>query len=121
MTIEALKKFMLAMGPSTNTVSMEWDKIWAENADIIDPISKRFNAIRDDTKVLIKISNLTEVPEGITVKYMQKNEALGKRVRLYNNTLFVEHNDLKGLNLGEKFTLREIGNVYIDEIEKDGE
>jgi len=40
MTIEALKQFMLAMGPSTNTVSMEWDKIWAENVDIIDPVSK---------------------------------------------------------------------------------
>jgi len=52
---------------------------------------------------------------------MQKNEALGKRVRLYNNTLFVEHSDLKGLNIGEKFTLREIGNVYIDSFEKDGE
>ena len=70
MTIEALKQFMLAMGPSKNTVNMEWDKIWAENAKIIDPVSKRFNAIKDDTKMTLHITNLTEVPEGITVKYM---------------------------------------------------
>lgn len=105
MTIEALKQFMLDMGPSTNTVNMEWDKIWAKNAKIIDPISKRFNAIKDDTKMILNITNLTEVPEGITVKYMSKNDALGQRVRLYNNKLFVEQNDIKGLNVGDKFTL----------------
>lgn len=113
MMIETLKVFMLLQGASVNTINMEWDKIWAENEKVIDPISKRFNAIKDETKQLITVSNLTEVPEGLTVKYHPKVD-LGTRVRLYNNQLYVEKSDLKDLKVGDKFTLREIGNVYID-------
>jgi len=45
MTIEALKDFMLEQGPSTNTINMEWDKIWAKTTKQVDPQAKRFNAI----------------------------------------------------------------------------
>jgi len=45
LTVEALKIFMLDQGPSKNTNLMEWDKIWAINKDIIDPITPRYTAI----------------------------------------------------------------------------
>jgi glutamyl-tRNA synthetase len=45
MSVDALKLFMLEQGPSKNTNMMEWDKLWAINKDIIDPIAARYTAI----------------------------------------------------------------------------
>ena len=41
LTIEALKQFILAQGSSRSVVFMEWDKIWAMNKKVIDPIAPR--------------------------------------------------------------------------------
>lgn len=48
MTIQALKEFMLAQGPSKNNNFMEWDKIWAQNIKILDPVTPRYTAIEKD-------------------------------------------------------------------------
>jgi bifunctional glutamyl/prolyl-tRNA synthetase len=42
LTIEALKQFILAQGSSRSVVFMEWDKIWAMNKKVIDPIAPRY-------------------------------------------------------------------------------
>ena len=41
LTIEALKQFILAQGSSRSVVFMEWDKIWAMNKKVIDPVAPR--------------------------------------------------------------------------------
>ncbi len=41
LTIEALKQFILAQGSSRSVVFMEWDKIWAMNKKVLDPIAPR--------------------------------------------------------------------------------
>ena len=91
MTVEALKDFMLSQGASIKTVLMEWDKIWATNNTIIDKIAKRFNAISDQTKSILKLANASEVAEGITVVCHPKNADLGKRVRVVSQELYVEN------------------------------
>lgn len=48
MTIEALRQFMLAQGPSQNQVLLEWDSIWTINKKIIDPIAPRFVAVETE-------------------------------------------------------------------------
>jgi len=88
---------------------------------VIDPFAKRFNAIRSDHKCVLNISNYPEIAEGVSVPYHPKNKDLGNWVWLYTNKLFVEEDDIKGLNIGEKFTLWELGNCYIDEISLDGD
>ena len=45
LTVEALRQFMLAQGPSQAIVSLEWDSIWAMNKKVIDPIAPRHWAI----------------------------------------------------------------------------
>jgi glutamyl-tRNA synthetase len=36
---------------------MEWDKLWAINKDVIDPITPRYTAIVKDTAVKLTIVN----------------------------------------------------------------
>jgi len=55
--VEALTEFMLENGPSKNTNLMEWDKLWATNKKIIDPISPRYTAITKDKICRFKITN----------------------------------------------------------------
>jgi hypothetical protein len=48
LTIEALRQYMLAQGPSQAFTSLEWDGIWASNKKIIDPVAPRFVAVLMD-------------------------------------------------------------------------
>jgi glutamyl-tRNA synthetase len=45
LTVEALRQYMLAQGPSQAVVSLEWDSIWAMNKKVIDPVAPRFWAL----------------------------------------------------------------------------
>lgn len=45
LTVDALKKYILMQGPSTSTVSLEWDKLWAVNKQVIDLVAPRHTAI----------------------------------------------------------------------------
>jgi len=117
MTVEALKVFMLDQGASGNTVLMEWDKIWATNNKIIDHIAKWFNAISDQTKSILTLTNAYETVEGVSVDYHPKNKELGSRVRIVANKLIVENQDMDGLQVGEKFTLRDLGNAFVTSIQ----
>ena len=48
MSVQALTKFMLEQGPSKNTNLMQWDKLWAYNKDVIDPVAARYTVITKD-------------------------------------------------------------------------
>ena len=45
LTVEGLKQFILAQGGSRSVVVMEWDKLWAFNRKVIDPIAPRYTAL----------------------------------------------------------------------------
>ncbi len=47
LTIEALRQFMLAQGPSQAVVSLEWDSLWTLNKKVIDPVAPRFWALSE--------------------------------------------------------------------------
>jgi glutamyl-tRNA synthetase len=54
MTIEALKQYILSQGASQNDVTLEWDKLWALNKKVIDPIApKHTSLIKQDMYVII--------------------------------------------------------------------
>ena len=57
MTAAALRDFMLEQGPSQKNVNMEWDKIWAMNKKLLDPIVPRYTAINKATAVKLTITN----------------------------------------------------------------
>lgn len=76
MTVNALKDFMLDQGPSRNTTLMEWDKLWAVNKDLIDPVCPRYTAINKATACKLQLTGAPEL-EIKTVPLHPKNESVG--------------------------------------------
>lgn len=71
MTVEGLKQFILAQGGSRSIVVMEWDKIWAFNKKVIDPIAPRYTALEDTDLVKVNIRQKIE-PEVKSLPLVQK-------------------------------------------------
>jgi glutamyl-tRNA synthetase len=46
MTVDALRTYNLMQGSSQKDLMMEWDKIWALNKKVIDPVSGRYTALK---------------------------------------------------------------------------
>lgn len=51
MTAEGLRQFILAQGSSRSSAQMEWDKIWAFNKKVIDPVAPRFTGLLLDPSI----------------------------------------------------------------------
>ena len=60
MTVEGLKQFIVAQGSSRAIVVMEWDKLWACNRKVIDPIAPRCTALLKEGVVPLLIPEATE-------------------------------------------------------------
>ena len=120
MTVEALKDFMLEQGPSKNTNLMEWDKIWANNKMVIDPIAPRYTCIGKDTACKLFIENGPEPVEGRSQPLHPKNDAIGSKATIYGKELWIEYDDAIELSEGEKITLMKWGNATISKKVVDG-
>lgn len=53
LTIEALKSYMLAQGPSQAQTSLEWDGIWSTNKKVIDPVAPRHAAVLNEKSYVL--------------------------------------------------------------------
>ena len=91
--VETLTEFMLEQGPSKRSNLMEWDKLWAINKRIIDPICPRFSAVKVDKASRIKITNFPEEPEAVTVPMSKLNLALGERPLWKSNNVLLDFVD----------------------------
>lgn len=58
---------------------MEWDKIWAINKKIIDPISPRFIAVTSENVAKLTILNASEVVSYKSVPLHPMNPKFGDR------------------------------------------
>ena len=50
MQLAALREFILLQGASRNVTVQEWDKIWAMNKKVVDPVCPRHTAVFTDRK-----------------------------------------------------------------------
>ena len=73
---------MLDQGPSKNTVNMEWDKIWAVNKQILDPVVPRYTCIGKASSVKLTIENGPSPPEARSADLHPKNP-IGKKAVMY--------------------------------------
>ncbi|EPB85312.1 glutamyl-tRNA synthetase [Mucor circinelloides 1006PhL] len=119
LTIEALKQYILMQGASQNTLLLEWDKLWALNRKIIDPIAPRYVAVLKEGVVVCNVSGATaEVKE---LPLHKKNAELGNKKTHYGPQIYLDQEDAKTLEDGEEVTLMDWGNVFVRKIVKDAQ
>ena len=119
--VESLIEFMLEQGPSKNVNLQEWDKFWAINKKIIDPIAPRFTAIAKEKIAHLFMVNGPAEMTMETVLLHKQNANLGNKVIYKSRKLLLESEDAASLVVGEKITLMNWGNARILSIvSKDG-
>uniref|UniRef100_A0A0N4ZMS1 glutamate--tRNA ligase n=1 Tax=Parastrongyloides trichosuri TaxID=131310 RepID=A0A0N4ZMS1_PARTI len=117
LTVEGLKNFIVAQGGSRSVVTMEWDKIWAFNKKVIDPVAPRYSGLVK--KNLVKVNVLNQTDECFKdVDLHPKNSKIGKKSVFYGNKLFLEQEDAKTMKEGDIVTFINWGNMIVKNIIK---
>lgn len=117
MTVEGLRNFILAQGPSRNIINLEWLSIWALNKKVIDPIAPKHTAIDVHNAVPVRISGV----DGASVEERprhKKNPELGNKKVHFSSEVLVEQADAASFADGEEVTFMDWGNVIIERIHK---
>nr|XP_036673239.1 bifunctional glutamate/proline--tRNA ligase [Drosophila suzukii] len=117
MTVEGLKEFIIAQGSSKSVVFMNWDKIWAFNKKVIDPIAPRFTALEKEKRVIVNVAGAKV--ERIQVSVHPKDESLGKKTVLLGPRIYIDYVDAEALKEGENATFINWGNILIKKVNKD--
>ncbi|CAN9506862.1 unnamed protein product [Ophioblennius macclurei] len=116
MTVEGLKQFIAAQGGSRSVVNMEWDKIWAFNKKVVDPVAPRFTALSCSYVVPVLISEAVE--EKKEVAKHPKNPEVGMKEVWYGPRVLIEGADAETLAEGEIVTFINWGNLIVTKINR---
>ncbi|XP_035992130.1 bifunctional glutamate/proline--tRNA ligase isoform X2 [Fundulus heteroclitus] len=116
MTVEGLKQFIAAQGGSRSVVNMEWDKIWAFNKKVIDPVAPRYTALSSSYVVPVSVPEAAE--EMKEVAKHPKNSEVGMKEVWYGPRVLVEGADAETFTEGEMVTFINWGNLVITKINK---
>jgi glutamyl-tRNA synthetase len=119
MTIEALKQYIIMQGASQNILTLEWDKLWALNKKVIDPIAPRHTAIVKDNAVKCKVIGAPSKPVVEDKPKHKKNPDLGTKQTTFSETILMEQDDVSTFELNEEITLMDWGNAFVRDIKKD--
>lgn len=117
MTVEGLKQFIIAQGSSRSVVFMEWDKIWAFNKKVIDPVVTRYTALDYDKLIPVYVNNVTD--DWLTVQNHPKDPSKGTKQVLTSSVLYIEKDDAAMLIESQNTTFINWGNVLINKIQKE--
>ncbi|KAJ1523501.1 hypothetical protein ONE63_001353 [Megalurothrips usitatus] len=118
MTVEGLKQFIIAQGSSRSVVVMEWDKIWAFNKKVIDPIAPRFTALEAGATVPVLVKGVKE--ECLDVAKHPKNPDVGVKKVWVGPRILIDYADAEVLKEGENTTFINWGNLLIKKINRKG-
>ncbi|XP_072237126.1 bifunctional glutamate/proline--tRNA ligase isoform X2 [Leuresthes tenuis] len=116
MTVDGLKQFIAAQGGSRSVVNMEWDKIWAFNKKVIDPVAPRYTALSSSYVVPVSVPEATE--EMKEVAKHPKNPEVGMKEIWYGPRVMIEGADAETFSEGEVVTFINWGNLIITKINK---
>ncbi|PSC73885.1 glutamyl-tRNA synthetase [Micractinium conductrix] len=117
--LEALKEFILSQGASKNVTYQEWDKIWAINKKVIDPVCPRHTAVEAAGRVPVRLSGGPAAPEFIEVPRHAKHPPAGTKQQMRSSSLWLEQADAQALSEGEEVTLMGWGNAVMRAVHKD--
>uniref|UniRef100_A0A8C2HAW3 Bifunctional glutamate/proline--tRNA ligase n=1 Tax=Cyprinus carpio TaxID=7962 RepID=A0A8C2HAW3_CYPCA len=93
-----------------------WDKIWAFNKKVIDPIAPRYTALLNSQVVPVCISEAKE--EMKEVAKHPKNADVGMKPVWYGPKVFIEGADAETFTEGETVTFINWGNIIITKIHR---
>ena len=116
LTVEALKQFILAQGSSRSVVYMEWDKIWAFNKKVLDPVVPRHTTIdiKYNVPVLIKGQRLASK----SAARHPKNPEVGEKQVWTGPRILIDGVDAEQLKENENATFINWGNLMIKKVNK---
>ncbi|KAK0429195.1 hypothetical protein QR680_011244 [Steinernema hermaphroditum] len=122
LTVEGLKEFIRAQGGSRSVVMMEWDKIWAFNKKVIDPVAPRYTALDSSAKKLVPVvvEEQAESKEA-TVNLHPKDPAVGTKNVFFTKNVWIEDVDAATIKEGDTVTFINWGNLKISGVEKEGD
>lgn len=124
MNMDVLKDYVIKQGASQKTAIVSWDKIWAFNKKVIDPISPRISAVPLKDFVICHIDSSSddqtehqhsfkENSKVIDVPKHKKNPELGMKKLLLSKEILISQEDALLLKKDEEFTLMNWGNAIV--------
>lgn len=115
MTVDCIRQFILATGPSQQVINMEWDGIWSLNKRIIDPVVPRFAAVEEKgiVKATIVGAGAGEQAYEKELPRHKKNSEIGTKLTVFGPHLILDQADAQALAEGEEFTLMDWGNAIV--------
>merc|ERR1719348_2042006 len=119
LTVEALKQFIGAQGSSRSVVFMEWDKIWAFNKKVIDPVVPRHTTVDSAYHVPVLVGGCTAVSSHMSPRH-PKNTEVGEKVVWTGPQLIIDGADAELLEEGENATFINWGNMMVKKVNKNG-
>ncbi|KAM0682988.1 glutamate--tRNA ligase [Mitosporidium daphniae] len=114
LTLSALKHYILMQGASKNSLLLEWDKLWAINKKVIDPMAHRYTALTDPVSLIIEDGPLD--PQNKEINLHPKNPEFGTKNVCFSSNLLISHQDAKDLSVGEEITLMKWGNLIVTRV-----
>ncbi|XP_043238760.1 bifunctional glutamate/proline--tRNA ligase-like [Amphibalanus amphitrite] len=118
MTVEGLRQFIVAQGSSRAVVFMEWDKIWAFNKKVIDPVAPRLTALPAEGAVTVNVNGA--VVEATQAARHPKNPDVGTKTVWTGPQLLIDAADVDMLVEGQNATFINWGNLRIDKVNRSG-
>lgn len=100
---------------------MEWDKLWATNKKIIDPVCPRHTAVIEERRVLLTLSNGPNDPFVRIIPKHKKYAGAGEKATTYTKRIWIDYDDAVSISVNEEVTLMDWGNAIVKEIQKDQE
>ena len=114
LTVEALKQFIIAQGSSRSVVFMEWDKIWAFNKKVLDPVVPRHTAVDKSYRVPVNVAGV-QVASHMAARH-PKNPDVGEKTVWTGPLITIDGADAELLKEGENATFINWGNLMIKKI-----
>uniref|UniRef100_A0A914ZAU4 glutamate--tRNA ligase n=1 Tax=Panagrolaimus superbus TaxID=310955 RepID=A0A914ZAU4_9BILA len=115
LTVEGLKQFILAQGGSRSIVVMEWDKLWAFNKKVIDPIAPRYTALEGN---LVTVNVNGAKPQTNKINLHPKDATIGSKDVNFGQKVLLERIDADLMNEGDTVTFVNWGNLKLTKVEK---
>ena len=117
-TVEGLKGFILSQGASRRVITMEWDKFWAENKQVLETTAHRFMGVTTPGEVVLTLTNVAAEITAHSTPLLPQLPDKGTRVIRRFNKVLIDQADAALISKGEQVTLLRWGNVTITAVDK---